>query len=88
MPSLAVSRRLGYIENGVSLSGSPTGVVELQHLRLTPERWTAHAVKVTGMDACLAWFGISDYQHREDRHQNETMTRRIDGKPRHPWEGR
>ena len=32
-PSLAVSRRLGYIENGVSLTDSPTGVVELQHLR-------------------------------------------------------
>jgi len=59
-PSLAVSRRLGYVENGVSLTDSPTGVVELQHLRLTRESWAAHPVKVTGLDACLAWFGVSD----------------------------
>jgi len=31
VPSLAVFRRLGYIENGASRSSSPTGVVELQH---------------------------------------------------------
>ena len=54
-----VSRRLGYVENGVSLTDSPTGVVELQHLRLTRESWAAHPVKVTGLDACLAWFGVS-----------------------------
>ena len=59
-PSLAVSRRLGYIENGVSLTDSPTGVVELQHLRLTRESWVAHPVKVTGLDPCLAWFGVSN----------------------------
>ena len=59
-PSLAVSRRLGYVENGVTLSDSPTGVVEMQHLRLTRESWAAHPVKVTGLDACLAWFGVSD----------------------------
>jgi RimJ/RimL family protein N-acetyltransferase len=59
-PSLAVSRRLGYVENGVSLTESPTGVVELQHLRLTRESWAAHPVEVTGLDACLAWFGVSD----------------------------
>jgi RimJ/RimL family protein N-acetyltransferase len=59
-PSLAVSRRLGYVENGVSLTDSPTGAVELQHLRLTRESWAAHPVKVTGLDACLAWFVVSD----------------------------
>ena len=59
-PSLAVSRRLGYTENGVSLSDSHTGVVELQHLRLTRENWAAHPVKVTGLDPCLAWFGVND----------------------------
>jgi len=55
-----VSRRLGYVENGVSLTDSPTGVVELQHLRLTRERWAAYPVMVTGLDACLARFGVSD----------------------------
>jgi RimJ/RimL family protein N-acetyltransferase len=59
-PSLAVSRRLGYIENGVSPTDSPRGVVELQHLRLTRESWAAHPVKVTGLDPCLAWFGVSN----------------------------
>jgi len=43
-----------------SLVDSPTGVVELQHLRLTLENWAAHPVMVTGLDACLAWFGVSD----------------------------
>ena len=59
-PSLVVSRRLGYVENGVSLTDSLSGVVELQHLRLTRESWAAHPVDVTGLDACLAWFGVSD----------------------------
>jgi len=54
-----VSRRLGYVENGISLTDSPTGVVELQHLRLTREGWAPHPVKVTGLEACLAWFGVS-----------------------------
>ncbi len=59
-PSLAVSRRLGYLDNGVSLTDSPTGVVQLQHLRLTRENWAASPVNVTGLDSCLAWFGVSD----------------------------
>jgi len=59
-PSLAVSRRLGYAENGNSLTNSPTGVVQLQHLRLTRERWLAdeHRVEISGADACLPWFGL------------------------------
>jgi len=66
-PSLAVSRRLGYIENGVSLTDTPTGVVELQHLRLTRETWAAHPVTVTGLDACLAWFGVSGWLAHDKR---------------------
>lgn len=60
MPSLAVSRRLGYADNGVSLTDSPTGVVQLQHLRLTRERWFAdrHLVEISGAAACLPWFGL------------------------------
>lgn len=58
--SLAVSRRLGYADNGVSLTNSPTGVIQLQHLRLTRERWLAdgHRVDLSGADACLPWFGL------------------------------
>jgi hypothetical protein len=55
-----VSCSLGYIENGVSLSDSPTGVVELQHLGRTRESWAAHPVKVTGLDANPASFGVND----------------------------
>ena len=60
-PSLAVSRRLGYADNGLSRTNSPTGVIELQHVRLTRERWRAdsHAVEVAGVEPCLPWFGLS-----------------------------
>ena len=60
-PSLAVSRRLGYADNGVSLIRTASGVEQLQHLRLTRDRWAAdgHSVEVAGMDACLPWFGLS-----------------------------
>lgn len=58
--SLAVSRRLGYADNGLSLTDTPTGVAQLQHLRLTRERWRAdgHEVQISGADACLPWFGL------------------------------
>ncbi len=42
-PSLGVSRRIGYLDNGVSLNASHHGVVELTHLRLTAEGWRATA---------------------------------------------
>ncbi|WP_151084316.1 GNAT family N-acetyltransferase [Nocardioides cynanchi] len=60
-PSLAVSRRLGYADNGVSLIRTAAGAEQLQHLRLTRERWLAdaHDVEVTGIEACLPWFGLS-----------------------------
>jgi RimJ/RimL family protein N-acetyltransferase len=60
-PSLAVSRRLGYADNGVSVIRTASGAEQLQHLRLTRDRWLAdrHAVSVTGFDACLPWFGLS-----------------------------
>lgn len=60
--SLGVSRHLGYRDNGVSLSDSPTGPTELTHLRLTAERWRAsgqgRAVDVEGLEPCLPWFGL------------------------------
>lgn len=60
--SLGVSRRLGYVDNGVSRTDSPSGVVELRHLRLTAEAWAAagRPVEVEGVAACLPWFGLSD----------------------------
>lgn len=59
--SLGVSRRLGYVDNGLSVTDSPSGVVELQHLRLTRERWGAAGgtVTVEGLEACRSWFGSS-----------------------------
>jgi len=59
-PSLAVSRRLGYADNGLSRTNSPTGVIELQHVRLLAETWRAadHRVAIEGVEACLPWFGL------------------------------
>ncbi len=60
-PSLAVSRRLGYADNGLSRSDSTEGVIELQHLRLLAETWrtAGHAVEIEGVEACLPWFGLA-----------------------------
>ena len=60
-PSLAVSRRLGYVPNGVSLTNTPTGVAELHHVRLTRERWSGdvHPVEISGVEPCLPWFGLA-----------------------------
>jgi RimJ/RimL family protein N-acetyltransferase len=59
--SLAVSRRLGYADNGISLTNTPTGVAELQHVRLTREAWETgqRSASVSGVEPCLPWFGIS-----------------------------
>jgi RimJ/RimL family protein N-acetyltransferase len=59
-PSLAVSRRLGYTDNGAGRVHGADGVVELQYLRLTRETWQAsgRTADVTGVEACLPWFGI------------------------------
>jgi RimJ/RimL family protein N-acetyltransferase len=59
--SLAVSRRLGYADNGVSLTNTPTGVAELQHVRLTRAAWLAdqRTAAVSGVEPCLPWFGLS-----------------------------
>ena len=61
-PSLAVSRRLGYADNGLSLTNTPTGVSELQHVRMTREAWHAgqRTATVSGVEACLPWFGLTD----------------------------
>jgi RimJ/RimL family protein N-acetyltransferase len=60
-PSLAVSRRLGYVDNGFSRTVTPTGPFELQHVRLTRETWqgSGRTADVTGVEPCRAWFGLS-----------------------------
>jgi len=64
-PSLAVSRRLGYDDNGVGRVHGADGAVDLQYLRLTREAWTAsgRTAEVTGVEACLPWFGIEPVAH-------------------------
>lgn len=63
LASLGVSRRLGYADNGVSLHAGHGGPTELRHLRLTREAWAdsrlGEGVDVSGVDACLPWFGIT-----------------------------
>lgn len=60
-PSLAVSRRLGYVDNGLSRTNTPNGPATLQHVRLTRETWLAgrRTAEVAGARACLPWFGLS-----------------------------
>jgi RimJ/RimL family protein N-acetyltransferase len=59
-PSLAVSRRLGYTDNGLSRTDTPSGPATLQHVRLTHEGWAAQrrTAEVTGVEPCLPWFGL------------------------------
>jgi RimJ/RimL family protein N-acetyltransferase len=58
--SLGVSRRLGYVDNGVGRVHGAHGAVDLQYLRLSRESWQAsgRTVEVTGVEACLPWFGL------------------------------
>jgi RimJ/RimL family protein N-acetyltransferase len=60
--SLGVSRRVGYSDNGVSLTDSARGVVELRQFRLTAPVWQAAGhgaeVTVTGFEPCRPWFGL------------------------------
>lgn len=59
-PSLAVSYRLGYVDNGLTRTVTPTGPFELQHVRLTREAWRAggRTAEVTGLEPCLPWFAL------------------------------
>jgi RimJ/RimL family protein N-acetyltransferase len=62
--SLGVSRRIGYVENGVGLIAVPGGsVAELRNLRLTAAAWRAaghgETVTVEGVEPCLPWFGLA-----------------------------
>jgi RimJ/RimL family protein N-acetyltransferase len=57
--SLGVSRRIGYLDNGVSRIVDTGGdVVALQHLLLTADRWPGASVRVDGFPPCRPWFGL------------------------------
>lgn len=59
LASRGVSLRLGYAENGVSrIVDTPGDVVELQHYRITADRWAGPEVTVTGFEPCRPWFGL------------------------------
>jgi RimJ/RimL family protein N-acetyltransferase len=62
--SLAVSRALGYRDNGTGLE-APRGVPrEVQHLVLTRAEWEASKVRIPieieGLEDCLPLFGLSE----------------------------
>jgi RimJ/RimL family protein N-acetyltransferase len=59
--SLGVSRRLGYVDNGRGRVHGAEGAVDLQYLRLSRDAWhaTGRTAEVTGVEACLPWFGTS-----------------------------
>ncbi|MEU1369544.1 GNAT family N-acetyltransferase [Streptomyces sp. NPDC005803] len=58
--SLGVSRRLGYLPDGLTVAPLRGGRVTLQRLRLERARWEEHRsvdVTVEGLDGCRAMFG-------------------------------
>jgi RimJ/RimL family protein N-acetyltransferase len=61
LASLAVSRSLGYLENGESVGERRGLPAEEVGLRLTRERWERTdrpAVQVQGVESCLDFFGL------------------------------
>lgn len=60
--SLAVSRALGYADNGVTAHLRDNAAGEMAHLRLTRETWMASSwpeqVSVSGVEECLVYFGL------------------------------
>jgi RimJ/RimL family protein N-acetyltransferase len=59
--SLAVSRALGYVHNGVQLHPRDGSRDEMLHLRLTRDRWSRQphpAVSASGFAACRPYFGL------------------------------
>lgn len=59
--SLGVSRHLGYRDDGVRPHDTGDGIVDLQHLTLSVDDWSAGtnrlAIDVSGFDECAAFFG-------------------------------
>ncbi len=60
--SLAVSRKLGYADNGIERQLVRGGPAQLRRFRIDRARWLEHRkidVTITGLESCLAFFGIS-----------------------------
>ncbi|MEV4342479.1 GNAT family N-acetyltransferase [Streptomyces sp. NPDC049590] len=60
--SLAVSRKLGYREDGIERHAVRGRPAVLRRLRLTAEPWQRHQpvpVEMAGLPACLPWFGLA-----------------------------
>ena len=61
-PSLAVSRALGYVDNGATAHRRGETVAEMVHMRLTSEGWSRSGwedrVVVEGFEECAAFFGL------------------------------
>jgi RimJ/RimL family protein N-acetyltransferase len=61
--SMRVSRKLGYLDDGIGRVIRRGQPATLQRLRLSRQSWEAnqHAtVEISGLDACIKWFGLSD----------------------------
>jgi RimJ/RimL family protein N-acetyltransferase len=60
--SIGVSRRLGYVNNGISRSRSPSGPCTLRHMVLTRNAWKTSGrgrlIEVSGLEGCGPWFGF------------------------------
>jgi RimJ/RimL family protein N-acetyltransferase len=59
--SMRVSRKLGYLDNGIERVVRRGQPATLQRLRLPRESWDANRrvpVDITGLDACIDWFGL------------------------------
>lgn len=57
--SLGVSRRLGYLDNGIGFVNDDGVRRELQMLRLPAARWRhGGEVTVSGFERCRPWFGL------------------------------
>ena len=66
--SLAVSRKLGYADDGIDRHVVSDRVVVTRRFRMNREQWQAHRripVQIVGLEACAAEFGLpqSDLSH-------------------------
>ena len=62
MASLAVSRSLGYVENGDRVhdrEGTPAREIKFKLTRTAWEHTRRDDIRIEGLDECLDWFGIA-----------------------------
>ena len=67
--SLAVSRKLGYRDDGIERHVVRGKAVTMQRLRLSRENWQAHRsidVRIEGLEACLPMFGLPSLETGSD----------------------